>query len=59
MLYMPMGESAASRVQGVYVTDEEVQRITEYVSSQATPVYDDSFVMLEGVDGNGELSMTG
>ena len=52
MLYMPIGESNALRVQGVYVTDEEVARITEDVSNQATPFYDDAFVRLEGVEGN-------
>lgn len=52
MLYMPIGENAPIRVQGVYVTDEEVKRVTDFVSSEATPMYDDSFVMLEGVDGN-------
>ena len=51
MLYMPIGQSAAMRVQGVFVTDEEVQRITEYVSSLAVPVYDDAFVLLESIDG--------
>ncbi len=54
MLYMPIGQSGATRVQGVFVTDEEVYRITDYVSSQATPFYDDKFIMLEGVnDGEG------
>ena len=52
MLYMPIGENAPIRVQGVYVTDDEVKRVTDFVSSEASPMYDDSFVMLEGVDGN-------
>ncbi len=51
MLYMPIGQSAATRVQGVFVTDEEVHRISEFVSSMAAPVYDDAFVLLEGIDG--------
>lgn len=57
MLYMPIGESHAIRVQGVYVTDEEVRRITDYVSAEASPVYDDAFVRLEGVDGNEDTAV--
>ncbi len=59
MLYMPIGESNALRVQGVYVTDEEVQKITEFVSSEAIPMYDDAFIRLEGIDGNEATAITG
>lgn len=53
MLYMPIGASSSMRTQGVFVTDEEVQRITNYVS-QWTPMYNDKFVLLEGInDGSG------
>lgn len=52
MLYIPYGQNTPVRVQGVYVTDDEVRRIAEFCSSQATPMYDDSFVLLEGVEGN-------
>ena len=50
MLYMPIGQNSATRVQGVFVTDEEVKKITDYVSSEAIPMYDDSFIMLEGIN---------
>lgn len=54
MLYMPIGQNNATRVQGVFVTDDEVRRIADYVSGEAVPEYDDSFIMLEGVnDGEG------
>ncbi len=52
MLYYPTGEPSPIRLQGVYVTDEEVARICEYVSSQRAPLYDDAFIRLEGVEGN-------
>lgn len=56
MLYMPIGASGPVRVQGVFVTDEEVQRITDFVSDEAIPMWDDSFVRLEGVnDGDDEV----
>ena len=54
MLYMPIGSSNAVRVQGVFITDDEVKRITDFVSSEAVPMYDDAFIRLEGVnDGEG------
>lgn len=49
MLYMPIGQNSATRIQGVFVTDEEVQRICDALSPWA-PLYDDSFIMLEGVN---------
>lgn len=59
MLYMPIGQNNATRVQGVFVTDDEVKRIADDTSSQAIPMYDDSFVMLEGInDTEGSPIMT-
>lgn len=59
MLYMPIGQNNATRVQGVFVTDDEVKRITDYVSAEAVPMYDDSFIMLEGInDGDGSPAAT-
>ena len=56
MLYMPIGVSNPTRVQGVFITDDEVKRITDYVSAEAVPMYDDSFIRLEGVnDGEGGI----
>ncbi len=60
MLYMPIGANSPVRVQGVFVTDEEVHRVTEFVADEAVPIYDDSFVRLEGVndeDGIGAVSL--
>lgn len=59
MLYLPTGESSAMRIQGVFVTDGEVERITEDVSSKAYPMYDDAFVRLEGIDGNEDTAVVG
>lgn len=52
MLYMPIGQNAPIRVQGVLVSDEEVARIAEDVKKNGAPEYDDHFIMLEGVEGN-------
>ena len=43
MLYYPQGETAPIRMQGVYVTDKEINKITSYVKSQAKPDYEDSY----------------
>lgn len=50
MLYMPIGANAPVRVQGVFVTDEEVHHVTEFVADEAIPIYDDAFIRLEGVN---------
>ena len=55
MLYMPIGESNALRVQGVFVTDDEIRKITEYCSNQAVPVYNDAFVDLVALYRGGEF----
>ena len=53
MLYMPIGQNAPERVQGVFVTDNEVTEITDYVKKRGgKPQYDDHFILLEGVEGN-------
>lgn len=40
MLYLPMGESAPTRIQGAYITDEEIKSVIDYVSSQQKVQYD-------------------
>lgn len=52
MLYVPIGEPASVRIQGVYVSDDEVKKVAQAASAQAKPHYDDSFIRLEGVDKN-------
>jgi len=40
MLYLPPGTSRMVRAQGVLVTDDEIHRLVEFVSAQATPEFD-------------------
>lgn len=42
MLYCPVGLSKPVRVQGCYVSDEEIERVIEFVTSQGEVKYDDS-----------------
>lgn len=44
MLYSPIGSSSPTRLQGVYVSDDEVQKITEFCASQQSPQFDDNFI---------------
>lgn len=50
MLYIPVGETNAIRVQGVFVSDDEVSEICEFVSRQKKPKFDDAFLRLEALD---------
>ncbi len=43
MLYFPQSEPSPIRLQGVYVTDQEVKKITTHVKGQAKPEYDDTY----------------
>lgn len=51
MLYIPVGETVSTRVQGVFVSDDEVADICDFVSRQGKPKYDDAFLRLEMLDG--------
>lgn len=44
MLYMPMGASKPIRVQGAFMSDQEVETIVSYVRSQGQAEYDESLV---------------
>lgn len=39
MLYVGSGESTPVRLQGTFVTDDEIERIIEHVQREATPTY--------------------
>lgn len=52
MLFSPMGASAPVRVQGSFVSDEEVEAIVQYVSKQQEAVYDENFVNLDKTETN-------
>ncbi|MDE6195485.1 MAG: DNA translocase FtsK, partial [Erysipelotrichaceae bacterium] len=58
MLYIPVGDSVATRVQGAFVSDEEVSAICEFVSKQARPKFDDAFLRLEAFDQENEMVQT-
>ena len=47
MLYSPQGENVPKRLQGCWVTDEEIEHITNFVKAQAHPDYDDTYFALQ------------
>lgn len=53
MLYIPHGENNPIRVQGCFVSDQEVDAVASYCSSMGKPHYEDAFIRLEAVDRNG------
>ncbi|WP_338834839.1 DNA translocase SpoIIIE [Moorella humiferrea] len=51
MLFLPIGASKPIRVQGVYVSDREVEDLVTYVKQQGRPEYDPNFLKGEEVAG--------
>ena len=50
MLFLPMGESAPERIQGAYISEEEIKRVVDYTVSQQIAQYDNNFLNLETKD---------
>lgn len=53
MLYMPMGENKPIRVQGAFLTDEEVERIVDFVKNQQEVEYDEAMMPSENTTSAG------
>lgn len=47
MLFLPLGESAPLRVQGAYISEEEMNRVIKFVIDQQKAEYDDKLTKLE------------
>ncbi len=43
MLYLPMGEGTPTRIQGSFVSEEEVQRVVDYTIKQQKAKYDENY----------------
>lgn len=60
MLYSPQGENVPKRLQGCWVTDEEIAQVTNYCKSQAQPEYDDTYFALKNnSEGGGSNATSG
>ena len=51
MLFKPMGENVPIRIQGAYVSDEELQKIVDFTISQQKANYDHSITEEKGGEG--------
>ena len=49
MLFLPMGESVPMRIQGAYVSDEEIEKLVNYTISQQKAIYDESLTVDKSV----------
>lgn len=52
MLFFPTGESAPVRIQGCFVSDEEIKKVVDYVCAEQQAEYDESLT-IESPSGNG------
>ena len=43
MLYLPMGESHTTRIQGCFISDNEISKLIEYCKTQSNAKYDETF----------------
>jgi S-DNA-T family DNA segregation ATPase FtsK/SpoIIIE len=54
MLFLPPGSSRLTRVHGAFVTETEINRVVDFWKVQATPEYDQSFLIAPPTDDEGE-----
>ena len=46
MLFLPMGESTPTRIQGAWISEDEVKKIVDYTISQQKAMYDEKMMNL-------------
>lgn len=52
MLFLPIGVNSPTRIQGSFITDDEIKRIIDFTVDQQKAQYDESLMNLEAVDHN-------
>ena len=50
MFFLPIGMNSPIRIQGSFITDDEIKRIIDFTVEQQKAQYDDSLMNLEAVD---------
>ena len=50
MLFLPIGMNSPIRIQGSFITDDEIKRIIDYTVEQQKAQYDDALLNLDSVD---------
>lgn len=52
MLFLPIGVNSPTRIQGSFITDEEIKRVIDFTVEQQKAQYDESLLNLEAIDHN-------
>ena len=59
MLFLPMGESIPMRVQGAFVSEEEIEKLVNYTIGQQKAIYDESLTVDKSDSGSSSSSSSG
>ena len=59
MLYLPMGDPYPTRIQGCYISDDEINKIIKHVSNEQACCYDESFVANPNIEGSSPVGHGG
>lgn len=59
MLFLPMGESIPMRVQGAFVSEEEIEKLVNYTIGQQKAIYDESLTVDKSADNESTISSSG
>ena len=49
MLFLPIGQNSPTRIQGSFITDEEIEKLIDFTKKQQEASYNDDFMKLEEV----------
>ena len=52
MLFLPMGESSPTRIQGAFISEDEIQKVVEFVCEQQKAQYDHSWTEMKNEAGS-------
>ena len=59
MLFLPIGSNSPTRIQGSFITDDEIRRLIDYTINQQKAQYDESLLHLENVDNSSKADVNG
>ena len=52
MLFLPMGESSPTRIQGAFISEDEIQKVVDFVCEQQKAQYDNSWTEMKNDAGS-------
>jgi len=59
MLFLPMGENTPVRIQGCFISDDEIRRVIDHVCEQQKASYDETLMNVVPTDSGSSTSMSG